>query len=101
MLGRASNERLSDTGTAIGTPLAGNPANLSPIIIQVMDYSATDKHKSVLVRANSDAPSQNGVVAAVAGRWASTSAVTSVVLLPEVGPNFASGSTFNLFGVIA
>jgi hypothetical protein len=91
----------SNTESNLGMPLGGNAAALMVNIIQVMDYSATDKHKTVLVRANTNAPSVSGVVYASAGRWASTSAVTSLVLLPEVGPNFAIGSTFNLFGVIA
>jgi len=91
----------SNIESNLGMPLGGNAAALMVNIIQVMDYSATDKHKTVLVRANTNAPSVSGVVYASAGRWASTSAVTSLVLLPEIGPNFAVDSTFNLYGVIA
>lgn len=59
-----------------------------------MDYSATDKHKSVLVR------SSNATIGvdAVAGRWASTSAITSFQLL---NVNFAAGSSFALYGIAA
>jgi hypothetical protein len=66
---------------------------------QIMDYSATDKHKSVLIRQNLPAVE----VKMAAGRWASTSALTSIALSLEGtgSPAFASGTTFNLFGVIA
>lgn len=62
---------------------------------QIMDYSATDKHKSVLSRIG-DTP-----VAAEAGRWASTSAVTSLEIFKTAYQDFTSGSTFYLFGVAA
>ena len=63
--------------------------------IQVMDYSATDKHTSVLSRGN-DAASQT---LAVAGRWANTAAVTSITLDP--GSNFESGNSFYLYGIVS
>ncbi len=99
MLGRGSNETLSDTASSITSPLGGNAANTMPIIIQVMDYTQTDKQKAVLIRANSNAPSVSSVVAAVAGRWASTAAVTSITLVTESGSTFASGSVFSMFGI--
>jgi hypothetical protein len=65
-------------------------------VAQIMDYSATDKHKTVISRRDS----VDDYTVAVAGRWANTAAITSVVLTPVSG-SLASGSTFNLFGVIA
>jgi hypothetical protein len=64
-------------------------------IIQVMDYSATDKHKSVLSRTNSSFG-----VDMTAGRWASTNAITSVTVYPSSG-DFESGSTFTLYGIVS
>lgn len=65
-------------------------------IAQFMDYSATDKHKSILIRSN--APSV--LVGAYAARWASTSAITSISLTPPPGfGSWASGSTFSLYGI--
>lgn len=63
-------------------------------INQIMDYSATDKHKTVLERRNDP----DDAVWAFAHRWASTSAITSIALTPYSG-NFDSGSTFYLYGV--
>jgi hypothetical protein len=62
--------------------------------IQVMDYSATDKHKTVLARNASTVNSVN----AHAARWANTGAITSIVVLTE-SSTFASGSTFSLYGI--
>jgi len=67
-------------------------------VSDIMDYSATDKHKTILTKTNW--PSSGGFVTAQAQRWASTSAITSINVFYS-GTNIASGSTFSLYGVIA
>jgi len=64
--------------------------------INIMDYSATNKHTTIISRANNAA---NGTEA-FANRWANTARVTSVQILTSTG-NWAAGSTFALYGVIA
>jgi hypothetical protein len=64
--------------------------------INIMDYSATDKHTTIISRADQAA---NGAEA-FANRWANTAAVTSVQILTSTG-NWAANSTFALYGVIA
>jgi hypothetical protein len=64
-------------------------------VLQIMDYSATDKHKTILTRGNQ--PQRVAVMSAL--RWASTSAVNSISLFESVGGVFAAGSTFTLYGV--
>jgi hypothetical protein len=66
----------------------------SNVLFNIMDYSATDKHKTVLGRDNNTG---YGVVA-VAGRYASTSAITSVNIGADSG-TFSTGATFNLYGI--
>lgn len=61
---------------------------------QIMDYSATDKHKTHFERRNSTTDR----AWAFAGRWNSTAAITSILLAPYSG-DFASGSTFYLYGI--
>ncbi len=65
--------------------------------VSILDYQATDKHKSTLIR-NSDSAY---AVEMIAGRWASTSAITSILLYPAGGATWAAGSTFALYGVSA
>ena len=65
-------------------------------IMQIMDYSATDKHKTVLTRSNLP----DSYVYAIAGRWANTSAITSITLeTGYVESPWATGSTFHLYGI--
>lgn len=73
----------------------GNPTYRFLVIAQVMDYSATDKHKTWLVRSNI----AQDYVAAQAGRWANTSAITSMNVLTTTADTFAIGTTFNLYGI--
>lgn len=72
-----------------------NPHNA---IIQFMDYSATDKHKTMLSRTND--PSSLGV-AGYAGRWANTNAITSIkIVAPDsASDTFDIGSSFALYGI--
>lgn len=66
---------------------------------EILDYSATDKHKSTLGRSGSVSAS----VWMYANRWASTSAITSITLTsPDLGADtFAAGSTFSLYGIVS
>jgi hypothetical protein len=81
-----------------------NDANyMSPAVrmlctVDIFDYSATDKHKSVLSRANQ--PSQG--VNANTGRWPSTAAINSITVgVGWSSTAFVTGSTFALYGVSA
>jgi len=65
--------------------------------VQIMDYSATDKHKTSLFRGNVIGLNAAGAQA-VASRWASTAAVTSLSISSSVD-FFAAGATFKLFGI--
>jgi hypothetical protein len=65
-------------------------------VVQIMDYSATDKHKVVLSRANR----ASSGVDAIAGRWANTNAITSITYFAS-GRTFDAGSTVSLYGVYA
>jgi hypothetical protein len=64
--------------------------------INIMDYSATDKHTTIISRADQAA---NGSEA-FANRWANTAAVTSVQILTSTG-NWAIGTTVNLYGIVS
>jgi hypothetical protein len=67
-------------------------------IVDILDYSATDKHKTALSR---NGANKTGAQAAEAFaiRWSNTAAVTSVAFTLGGGNNFAAGSTFALYGI--
>jgi hypothetical protein len=68
------------------------------INLQIMDFAQTDKHKSILNRANGASASFTAT-AASAFRWANTSAITSVSIFPDSPNLMAAGSTFSLYGI--
>lgn len=76
--------------------LPSDNVNPQPVIINVLDYSAIDKLKTALIRANASATG----VSMVTGRWANTAAITSLRINGN-GVNIGSGSTFTLYGVSA
>jgi len=60
----------------------------------IMDYSATDKHKTVLSRGNS----ASGATSATASRWASTSAITTINV---TGGTYVANTVMALYGIAA
>jgi hypothetical protein len=101
-LGMTGNGSSGSSGNGTINYIRGN--NLAYIdtsvghnsMFHLMDYSATDKHKTVLVRANNG----NRATEAFANRWASTSAVNTIRFNLSTG-YIVAGSTFNLFGIAA
>jgi hypothetical protein len=71
-----------------------NSSTYSQTMVQVMDYSASDKHKTSLVRDSEI----GGIVVMRAVRWANTAPITSLKFKTGSG-NFAIGSTFSLYGI--
>jgi hypothetical protein len=68
-------------------------------IVHFLDYSATDKHKTAISRANST----NFQVETIISRWANTNAVNSISVFSNSLTSIAlkSGSTVALYGVIS
>ena len=91
--GSSATSGVSATGTYIGGIYG---TNRSINIIQIMDYAATDKHKTRLSRM-SVAGSE---VSMIASRWANTAAVTSMRF--TLGANtMSSGTTLSLYGIVS
>ena len=88
----------SSPSSAVETGISGaNPwfatNEISNGIGTIMDYSATDKHKTMLAR-------YNGVSSGIlmsATRWANTAAITSMAFSNT--NNFAAGTTFSIYGI--
>lgn len=93
--GSGSSES-NQTSARVGGALVG-PANTfsNVLVFNFLDYSATDKHKTILSRYGSASTE----VQATASRWASTSAITSIFLFDVSSQTFAAGSTFALYGI--
>ena len=65
-------------------------------ITNFQSYSNATIYKTILSR-----NSTKTIVYGLAALWRNTAAITSIQLVPYSGSNFASGSTFALYGVKA
>ena len=97
----AASARVSNIDSAYLTnnlPIGATSSVYAPIIVNVMNYSNTTTYKTVLSRFNN----ANTGVSAMVDLWRSTSAINQIeVGLTTGGGNYASGSTFTLYGIKA
>jgi len=87
------------SGAISGTYTTNNlvPTQTSPSAykLQFLDFSATDKHKIILMNHGR----ADDVTASYAARWASTSAITSIKIQTTSPYVFVAGATFALYGI--
>lgn len=89
----------SSAASANLIPITLNATNTSTNLLNIMDYSATDKHKTVLYRNN--AIGATAQVLAGAGRWANTNAINTIKLEGFSTAQFETGTTFALYGIVS
>ncbi len=68
----------------------------SSLMFQILDYSATNKNKSCLIR-NAQVATERGALMAAA-RWGSNNAINSIRIFLNTGA-FDTGSSFALYGI--
>ena len=83
----ASNPSVSDVTTSFN--------NL--VTVDIFDYSAFDKHKTRL----SISSNPSSTILAYASRWANTAPVTSITFAAQNSGNWATNTSFYLYGVLA
>lgn len=85
---------------AATTPAASASASIFGVsIIDILDYGNTNKNKTVRILDGYDA-NGSGIVELRSSGWYSTSAISTILLANYMaGSNFASGSSFALYGV--
>ena len=92
----SSASSVSFTGIS-ATGKGDSTSNFNLMKVEFQDYSATDKHKSYLIRSDES----SFTTQALAGRWASTSALASLYIYGGGFTNFAIGSTFHLYQLVS
>ena len=82
--------------------ISGAAANVSSVfgsgVIDILDYKNTNKYKTVRTLGGYESNS-TGFISLQSGNWRSTSAITSIVLSPNIGSNFNQYSQFALYGI--
>lgn len=68
--------------------------NLHLDVLNFMNYSSTNKYKTIINREN---PGQFGYVGLWTNMWRSTSAITSITM--KAATSFLTGTTFTLYGI--
>jgi phage tail sheath gpL-like len=71
------------------------------VTANIMDYSATDKHKTVIHRLDMGPNGSSTLIQDVSmmtNRWASTAAITSIKVYSQNG-QLTANSTFSLYGI--
>ena len=101
-------QRMSGTGSSLtaaqatsntlflGFSATASTTNRLQLTLNFIDYSSASKQRAIIGRASS----ANAGVDAFAGRYASTNAITTIQITAGAG-DWAIGSTFSLYGVIA
>jgi len=71
----------------------------SAIIIDILDYSKTNKNTTVRVLTGIDVNGSGGLTRLASSVWLNTSAITSISLNPRSAGNFKQYSSFALYGI--
>jgi len=85
--------------TGYATAAATTSNTFANIEVYIPNYAGSTNKPISSTSANEDNSAGNNELDAIAGLWSSTSAITSITLLPNTGPNFVSGSRFDLYGI--
>lgn len=97
----ASSNRASNTNNYGGAGRVVNGASTANYfaanVIQLNNYANTTTYKTFITRGNT---AESYAYSSV-GLWRSTAAITSVTFSDGGGANFATGSTFTLYGIKA
>ena len=76
--------------------LGSMQSTISNSIFNLMNYANTTTFKTVISRGNNSTNRARAYV----GLWRNTAAITSIEVLANAGgPNFATGTTFTLYGI--
>ena len=98
MFGRnSSTDSAANTDSlTLGMQLNETGNSFDTHIYNIMDYSATDKHKTILARSHAG----TAELRMGAARWADTSAINEIKISLNTG-TLSSGSIFSLYGIEA
>lgn len=100
VLSAYTSQSLSQNGIVVGTNYGSSGSNFGASIIDILDYTNTNKHKTVRSLTGADNNSTFGKVGLYSGLFYSNNAITSIKFFPRTfGNNIAQYSQFALYGI--
>ena len=96
----AANSSISETYVGLSGASSAAASIFGASVVDILDYASTTKNKTIRSFHGVDA-NGSGSVRLRSALWASTSAITSVLLYPSSSGSFVEHSTFALYGVRA
>ena len=94
MFGNGSSATSNTSGGGEAYVLDASNTGGALVKVEVMDYSATDKHKTQLIRMDDAA----AITFAIANRWANTDAITSILVGSTIN-SYPVGTVVSLYGI--
>jgi hypothetical protein len=91
-----SSVTASDTSGFLSAIATARTTDSLQMNINIMNYALTNKNTTMIIRAGNAAVGTD----ALATTWRNTAAVTTIQILTSTG-NWAVGSTFSLYGIVA
>jgi hypothetical protein len=91
-----------DTAGGVNYRLSGNSGAtdiFGASIVDVLDYSNTNKYKTTRCLGGADFNGADGEMYLGSAVWLSSSAITSFTIVPNTGTNFLQYSHFALYGI--
>jgi hypothetical protein len=95
----ASSSSLSYLGVGSATGNDATASTFSSSECLFPNYSGTSANKSASATGVDENNNATAYIYAFAGLWASTSAITAIELIPNIGTVFKSDSSFYLYGI--
>lgn len=106
LYGNGASAGAADTGTSTGTPWSGVTAGgnatasiFGAVIWDVLDYQNTNKYKTLRLLSGTDQNGTTGRIYFQSNLWQSTSAISTVTIIPTYGTLFSQYSHFALYGI--
>jgi hypothetical protein len=98
--GASTNSFANSTYIGLGDfPAASRTSGVFGLfVVDILDYQNTNKYKTAR-GLNGYESNGAGDLRFITASWRSTSAVDTIRVLPEVGPNFSQYSSFALYGI--
>ena len=93
----AFNNSLAGNSYSNGSAMSYITTTDAHIVWELQDFAATDKYKTVLI---TETDADRGYLAYKIFKWESYSAITSLTITPSSPYLYATGATFDLYGVV-